>query len=380
MSPRKGNRGSRPPGGPPVPNSRGFRLRSVLVLGVGALIGAVILLWENAAESHSVPDNGSSGARTEIVPKKLSTTYIRQLVSEVNVDRLWTTFLKPMLIERQPGSAGNKQVREFIVSHLQSLSSGWTVDLDLFDALTPRGSMSFGSVMATLDPSARQRIVLACHLDSKVFPHDRRGRPFVGATDSAVPCSLILEAVTLLDTRLKQLKNKGSSLTLQLFFLDGEEAIVDWTVRDSLYGARHLAQHLKKAEIPGGGGSQLSAINLFILLDLLGAPDPVFTSHYSETNGHFLRLRALEKRLHGLGLLKSHPFENAYFRNDIYYGPVEDDHIPFVKQGVPALHVISTPFPAVWHTHDDTEENLHRPTVINLCRIFVAFLSETLSL
>lgn len=32
-----------------------------------------------------------------------------------------------------------------------------------------------------------------------------------------------------------------SDLTLQLLFLDGEEAFKDWTATDSIYGARHLA-------------------------------------------------------------------------------------------------------------------------------------------
>ncbi|KAM8952818.1 glutaminyl-peptide cyclotransferase-like protein [Pelodytes ibericus] len=381
MSPRRVSRGSRSSGGPAAPSCWSPRLRSVLVLGAGVLIGAVILLWENSAETRTVAQNDKRETSKEpIVHKAMSASHLRKIVSEVNVDRMWTSFLKVMLIERQPGSAGNQRVRELISSHLQSLSSGWAVDLDLFDAVTPRGSLSFGSVMATLDPLARHRLVLACHIDSKVFPQDGRGRPFIGATDSAVPCSLILEVVTVLDTRLKKLKKRGSALTLQLFFLDGEEAIADWTETDSLYGARHLAQRLQKAELPGGGGSQLSAIDLFILLDLLGAPDSMIMNHYSETRGHFLRLRSLEKRLHGLGLLQSHRFENSYFIDDMYYGPVEDDHIPFVRRGVPVLHVIATPFPAVWHTHEDNEENLHRPTVINLCRIFVAFLSETLSL
>ncbi|XP_063806543.1 glutaminyl-peptide cyclotransferase-like protein isoform X2 [Pseudophryne corroboree] len=285
-----------------------------------------------------------------------------------------------MLIERSPGSAGNRLVRELITGHLRSLSAGWTVDLDLFDAATPRGTLSFGSVIATLDHKAQHRLVFACHLDSKWFLPDRRGRLFVGATDSAVPCSLILEAVTVLDTLLRQLKNKPSPLTLQLYFLDGEEALRDWTDTDSLYGARHLAQRLETEPMPGGAGNQLSAIELFVLLDLLGAPDPLILNHFPETRTHFLRLLSLEKRLHGLGLLDSHPADHPYFRSDVYYGPVADDHLPFLQRGVPVLHVIATPFPAVWHTHDDTEENLHRPTVANLCRIFVAFLSETLSL
>lgn len=354
--------------------------RSILVLGVGVLIAAGVLLWENSAESRSVEENVRRGDQRQVVAKKLSSSQIRQIASEVNLKRLWRSFLRPMLRERTAGSAGNKLVRELISDHVKSLSSGWTVDLDLFDAFTPRGILSFGSVIATLDPDASRRIVLACHLDSKVLPKDGSGRPFIGATDSAVPCSIILEAVTVLDAQLKQLKERGSSITLQLFFLDGEEAIGDWTETDSLYGARHLAQRLEKSWLPGTGISQLQAIDLFILLDLLGAPDPLIVNHFYETSEHFLRLHVLEKRLHELNLLKSHPYENSYFRRDISYGPVEDDHIPFVRRGVPALHIIATPFPAVWHTHDDTEENLHRPTILNICRIFIPFLSETLSL
>ena len=48
--------------------------------------------------------------------------------------------------------------------------------------------------------------------------------------------------------------------------------------------------------------------------------------------------------------------------------------------GVPILHVIATPFPAFWHTLDDTEDNLHRPTVENLTRILAVFVAEYLGL
>lgn len=46
--------------------------------------------------------------------------------------------------------------------------------------------------------------------------------------------------------------------------------------------------------------------------------------------------------------------------------------------GVPVLHVIATPFPQFWHTLDDTEENMHRPTAVNLTKILAVFLAEYL--
>lgn len=378
MCARRAARIYRSPGGPSS-STWSPRLRTLLVLVLGVLIGAGVLLWEDWGEDrHEKHEDARRGPQGH--PQPLSSGRVRDVVAAVSVERMWSSFLRPMLVERTPGTPGNRRVRELISGHLRSLTAGWTVELDLFDARTPRGSLPFGSVVATLDPGAPRRLVFACHLDSKWFPVDGRGRPFVGATDSALPCSLILEAVTALDARLHQWKEEGSPLTLQLFFLDGEEAFGDWTESDSLYGARHLAQRLHKEPGAGGAGSKLDAIDLFVLLDLLGAPDPLIVSHFSETRGHFMRLFSIEKRLHGLGLLDAHRVDSPYFRPDLYFGAVEDDHVPFVQRGVPALHIISTPFPAVWHTHDDTEENLHPPTITNLCRIIVTFLAETLAL
>ncbi len=31
------------------------------------------------------------------------------------------------------------------------------------------------------------------------------------------------------------------------------------------------------------------------------------------------------------------------------WGGIEDDHLPFLRNGVPILHMITNPFPHVWH-------------------------------
>nr|XP_012302170.1 glutaminyl-peptide cyclotransferase-like protein isoform X2 [Aotus nancymaae] len=172
---------------------------------------------------------------------------------------------------------------------------------------------------------------------------------------------------------------KAAPVTLQLLFLDGEEALKEWGPKDSLYGSRHLAQLMES--IPHSPGpTRIQAIELFMLLDLLGAPNPTFYSHFPRTLRWFHRLRIIEKRLHRLNLLQSHPQEVMYFQPGEPIGSVEDDHIPFLRRGVPVLHLISTPFPAVWHTPADTEANLHPPTVHNLSRILAVFLAEYLGL
>uniref|UniRef100_A0ABI8AKA3 glutaminyl-peptide cyclotransferase n=1 Tax=Felis catus TaxID=9685 RepID=A0ABI8AKA3_FELCA len=172
---------------------------------------------------------------------------------------------------------------------------------------------------------------------------------------------------------------KEAPVTLQLLFLDGEEALKEWGPKDSLYGSRHLAQLMESAP-HSPGPTRIQAIELFVLLDLLGAPNPNFYSHFPHTARWFHRLRSIEKRLHRLNLLQSHPQEVMYFQPGEPPGSVEDDHIPFLRRGVPVLHLISMPFPSVWHTPGDSEANLHPPTVHNLSRILAVFLAEYLGL
>ncbi|XP_036392378.1 glutaminyl-peptide cyclotransferase-like a isoform X1 [Megalops cyprinoides] len=317
-------------------------------------------------------------------PSKLSSTQVRRLASQVDRVRLWETHLRPILIERLPDTQGSQMVRQHISSQLGSLSAEWSVEIDSFLSPTPRGLVTFSNVLAVLDPLAPRRLLLACHYDSKAIPAPA-GSPaqvFLGASDSAVPCAMILELVTALDVQLKALSQQKSSVTLQLVFFDGEEAFEEWTATDSLYGSRHLAERMSSTPHPPGSphSTLLQAVDLFVLLDLIGAADPLFVNHFDNTARWFDRLIAAEKRLHRLGLLSSHPNEQSYFRKDLYLGPVQDDHIPFLQKGVPVLHVIATPFPPFWHTLEDTEDRMHPPTVENLTKILAVFLAEYLGL
>ncbi|RXM36094.1 Glutaminyl-peptide cyclotransferase [Acipenser ruthenus] len=85
-----------------------------------------------------------------------------------------------------------------------------------------------------------------------------------------------------------------------------------------------------------------------------------------------------KRRLHGMGELKNHHAEIEYFWPNIRVGPVDDDHVPFYNRGVRILHLIPTPFPAVWHTMDDNEENLDSSTIENLNKILQVFVLEYL--
>lgn len=84
-------------------------------------------------------------------------------------------------------------------------NKGWTVELDEFKASTPNGVHNMTNVVATLNPIADRYIVIACHYDSKLMDFY-----FVGATDSAVPCAMMLYMAESLNQRLEAFKNTVS--------------------------------------------------------------------------------------------------------------------------------------------------------------------------
>lgn len=172
----------------------------------------------------------------------------------------------------------------------------------------------------------------------------------------------------LLDARLHHITHNDEfeeedDTTLQMIFFDGEEAFVIWTDEDSIYGARHLAETwsttfvapLSKRRLLRSSAqpeTELSTIEHFVLLDLIGAKNPVIRSYFLDTAWLFNGLVSAESRLKSQGHLADLN-QKSFFRDHpsttTNYGYIGDDHVPFMKHGVSVLHIIPEPFPSVWH-------------------------------
>ena len=115
---------------------------------------------------------------------------------------------------------------------------------------------------------------------------------------------------------------------------------------------------------------------MFILLDLIGATKPTFYSFWENTYKYFRRLQQIE------GLLQDQLSTDSpwsYFVGKSSHS-IQDDHIPFLQRGVPILHLISVPFPTVWHTDQDSLENVDTNTIFDLTRVLSTFIAEFLGL
>lgn len=147
--------------------------------------------------------------------------------------------LRTILIPRVPGTEGHETVKRFIIDRMTSL--GWHVDTDKFTNATPIfGNLEFENIIATMNPNAERYLTLACHYDSKYMTKFQ----FFGATDSAVPCAIMMNLAATMQKHCNSLTD--ADLSLQFIFFDGEEAFQEWTSTDSLYGSRHLAAKWEK--------------------------------------------------------------------------------------------------------------------------------------
>lgn len=295
--------------------------------------------------------------------------------------------LNPFLRERVSGTEGNLLVQEHIRQVLSNL--GWHVIDDRFFDDTPIGQKQFTNIVATLDPNSSSRLTLACHFDSKKFDNF----VFIGATDSAVPCALLLDIAWSLNASLWQSTNAGATTTLQLIFFDGEEAFVEWSTEDSLYGSRHLAEQMDNWQIVTDDLRTIpaiKAISVLVLLDLIGAPDCTFINWFPKTSHLYSQLQSIEKRLFLAGLMDPvggstrNLISNQFFPDKhipkMMRSGIEDDHVPFMRRNVSVLHLIPYPFPKFWHKASDNEEALSYPAINNFARILRVFVAEYLQL
>ena len=302
----------------------------------------------------------------------------KRLHSLNEYQRFRNDYLKHILRVRVPGTAGHQHVRNFIKNTLEKFK--WTVELDEFSTETPVGVRKFTNVIATLHPKADRVLALAAHYDSK-DPKGMdlgEGEYFMGATDSAVPCAMLLNFAERLSEQLKNAD--GVKVSPMLIFLDGEEAFKEWTDTDSLYGSRHLAKQFASRPhhnkiLADKDVTVLDSIEAFVLLDLIGtaSPPPQFWDLYSATSKHYNHLQSVETQL-----------KSSLSGRKMAYFPgkqpgsmeVEDDHKPFLLRGVPVLHLVPIPFPEAWHKVGDNEDSLDEETIVDLLKIFRQFLKE----
>jgi Zn-dependent M28 family amino/carboxypeptidase len=230
---------------------------------------------------------------------------------------------------RPIGSANHKKVEDYILAHLK----GDAVEEDAFTADTPEGKFPARNIIAKFPGAKDGIIVIASHYDTN---YPLRQTSYIGANDGASSSALLLEFAN----QMRGKKLDGYSIWL--VWDDAEEAVKSWSDTDSLYGIRHLAE---KWEADG----TLKKTKAFLLADMIGDADLNIERDSNSTTWLEAVVYEAASRL---------GYQSHFFARTM---TVDDDHLPFVKRGVPSADLIDFDYGydnVFWHTPQDTVDKL----------------------
>lgn len=239
--------------------------------------------------------------------------------------RAWEDLRRQVALGPRPsGSPASAATRQYIVDQLEA--AGIATREQAFASSTPLGEVLMANVIGTIPGRRPERVILASHYDTKLYAEF----PFVGANDGGSSTAALLELG-------RALSHRQHEFTIELLFLDGEEARrTVWEGQDNTYGSRHYVQAGRK-------DGSLGRVAALILLDMIGDRDLVIRRDANSTPWLVEAVWSAAARLgHG-----------ATFSNQLT--TIEDDHIPFLRAGVAAVDLIDLDNPT-WHTPQDTLE------------------------
>jgi glutaminyl-peptide cyclotransferase len=260
---------------------------------------------------------------------------------------------------RVAGTPGARAARAYIRKQLEQ--AGVTVEEQPFEVTTPLGRVKMVNLRATL-PAAQgrgatggaaqsaARLVIGGHYDTKLF----KDFTFVGANDGGSSAAFLIELG-------RALKARPNPVPIELLFLDGEEAVVDWQGQDHTYGSRYYVEAARKA-------GTLKDIRAFILVDMIGDRDLVIKRESNSTP------YLTDAIWNAAGRLNRREFVAEA-------SPIEDDHLEFLAARVPAVDIIDLEYytrsgEMAWHSPHDTLENVAAASLQAVGDVLIAALPE----
>jgi Zn-dependent M28 family amino/carboxypeptidase len=225
---------------------------------------------------------------------------------------------------RTPGSPGHDRVKEYILSELSA--AGWSAEVASAQYL----GQKVENIIAKRHPDSPPGMIIGAHYDTR-FTADRdpdpgkRTLPVPGANDGASGVAVLLELARVLDEK--------SSDQVWLVFFDAEDNGKvpgwEWIMGSSVF-VNNLEQMPKAA----------------VIVDMVGDAD--LNIYYEKQSDTLLS-----------GQIWEQAAELGY---DKQFVPMPkhsilDDHIPFIRMGIPAVDIIDIDYP-YWHTTEDTVDKI----------------------
>jgi glutaminyl-peptide cyclotransferase len=250
---------------------------------------------------------------------------------------------------RPPASDAIGHTQDYI--HSQLAGFGCSVDEDSFNARTPIGTVAMKNIVAKVAGTGQGIILLLTHYDTLRLDN------FVGAEDGGSSSGLMLEVARVLCER------KPQPNAVWIAFLDGEEAqvvqngVAQWSDTDSVYGSRELAAAMAVS-------GDLRRIRAAVLADMVGQYNLQIER---ESNSTAALTDLVWKTAAQLG------YRSVFVEQKT---DIEDDHLPFLKRGVPSVDIIDLAGYSYWHTPQDTLDKISAASLAAVGHVILQSVTE----
>jgi len=255
---------------------------------------------------------------------------------------------------KEAGTEGALRAAEYIADRLRRLHL--RPELMEFEEDTVAGRKTFRNVICRIRRGGNALVVLTAHYDTKagIAPS------FQGANDSGSGVGILLELARCLSD---EHGTEASACDVELAFVDGEECVKSYGKRDGLHGSCRHAQSLFRT----GEDRRVTAV---IVVDMAGDRDLTVTIP-----------RNSDPRLISLAFESSRE-ENAREKFSLYQGDILDDHVPYIRAGMPAIDIIDFEYGSApgrndyWHTPQDSLDKLSEQSLQIIGRVLIRMLSK----
>lgn len=246
---------------------------------------------------------------------------------------------------RIPGSAAHEQCAAWLAAELRRHGADTVV---LQQAVLP-GFGPMTNIMGRFNPQLPTRILLLAHWDTRPWADEdpdpaNHAKPLDGANDGASGVGVLLEVARLLG-------EQAPEVGVDILLVDAEDSGTSGDDDSWARGTQYWVENMPYAEPPVYA----------VLLDMVGGRNAAFPREmFSEVN-----VKALNDRVWSIAreLGYGDTFPNRQG------GAVNDDHVPLLRAGIPAIDIIETDHPATgsfnltWHTMQDNLENIDPVTL-----------------
>ena len=241
---------------------------------------------------------------------------------------------------RIPGSTASAETVEYIRTELNKV--GWQMDVQQFihEGVTLNNLVAYQN-------SNPPKVLIGAHYDTRQISDQEsdpalQALPVPGANDGTSGTAVLMELARSLE---------GQDSGVWLVFFDGEDQghINNW---DWSVGAQYFADNLAVSP------------KSVIVIDMIGDQD---LNIYREKQSDQDLCGQIWSSAGELGLTDSFIDQEKY--------AMIDDHLPFVKLGIPSCLLIDFDYP-YWHTQSDTLEHISSESLQAVGDVLLKYLSD----